>query len=396
MVYAKIDWYTAIFENCSLRQICDKIHIDCTYYDELLQSNYERSLGYDSNFVMNIHGISFEIRFNEALEEYQKQFVDGFGDANIVRFFDKIFSTIRLDISGTGLEFLRCKFEVDSMMTEKGYFLPYQMHVTRADFAFDFVNEQFDEYFKPLYNFLVNKSLRTFGKNSVKVDTSNKPLSYNLKAGEEETIYIGSSRSDRMLRIYNKKLQLCPKGIWKEDKIPLSFTEHESSDINTWFRIEFQTRNNKAMSLLYSCKSDLKNILLLMEYDYMFIGDDGKPLLFCETLYNWSELQEVIQNAKYYLPKATTKRIKEQFDRNFVFNFLYIAMYGIDNFIDELNKSYENMFNSSNGLYRQRRLMKIAADIMSESDTFNDISNWHGINGNLICAKNPLKRSSNG
>lgn len=392
MVYAKIDWYTAIFENCSLRQICEKIHIDCSYYDELLQSNYERSLGYDSNFVMNIHGVSFEIRFNEALEEYQKQFVDGFGDVNIVRFFDKTFSSIRLDISGTGLEFLRCKFEVDSMMTEKGYFLPYQMHVTRADFAFDFVNEKFDDYFKPLYNFLVNKSLGSFGKPSVKVLTAKCPLSYNIKAGEEETIYIGSSRSDRMLRIYNKKLQLCPKGIWKEDKIPLSFTEHEVKDIDTWFRIEFQTRNNKAMSLLYSCNNELKNILLLMEKDYMFIGEDGLPLSFCQTLYDWTSLQPVIQNAKYFLPKATTKRIKEQFDRNFVYNFLYIAMYGIDNFIDELNKFYENMFNSSSGLYRQRRLMKIAADIMSESDTFNDLSNWQGINGDLICAKNPLKR----
>ena len=91
MVYAKIDWYTAIFENCSLRQICEKIHIDCSYYDELLQSNYERSLGYDSNFVMNIHGVSFEIRFNEALEEYQKQFVDGFGDVNIVITFYNLF-----------------------------------------------------------------------------------------------------------------------------------------------------------------------------------------------------------------------------------------------------------------------------------------------------------------
>ena len=396
MVYAKIDWYTAIFENCSLRQICEKIHIDCSYYDELLQSNYERSLGYDSNFVMNIHGVSFEIRFNEALEEYQKQFFDGFGDVNIVRFFDKTFSTIRLDISGTGLEFLRCKFEVDSMMTEKGYFLPYQMHVTRADLAFDFVNEKFDDYFKPLYNFLVNKSIRSFGHFSVRVESAKGPLKYNIKAGEEETIYIGSSRSDRMLRIYNKKLQLCPKGIWKEDKIPLSFTEHESRDIDTWFRIEFQTRNNKAASLLYSCNNELKNILLLMEKDYMFIGDDGKPLSFCQTLYDWSSLQSIIQNAKYYLPKSTSKRIKEQFDRNFVYNFLYIAMYGIDKFLEELNQTYENLFTSGNGLYRQRRLLKIAGDIMSESDVYNSLDNWQGINGSIISARSPLRGFKNG
>lgn len=71
--------------------------------------------------------------------------------------------------------------------------------------------------------------------------------------GREETIYFGSSKSDRILRIYNKALE---QGIPDTD----------------WTRLEFQLRNDNAMSFYLNwcnAPSDIGSIYCGMLRDYL-------------------------------------------------------------------------------------------------------------------------------
>ncbi len=94
-IYAKLDWYSVVLYNYSVDDILKRLNIYNEIFEDLISGGYERSQGFSSVFVFSYAGISIELRFDDYLTTDR----------------DSLFSTkykkIRLDISGTGLDYLR-------------------------------------------------------------------------------------------------------------------------------------------------------------------------------------------------------------------------------------------------------------------------------------------------
>ena len=130
MIYAKLDWYSVVLYNYSVDDILKRLNIYNEIFEDLTSNGYERSQGFSSVFVFSYAGISIELRFDDYLTTDR----------------DSLFSTkykkIRLDISGTGLDYLRQFMLPDTVFTKPDFWGENQKdyNVTRSDFAFDFVN----------------------------------------------------------------------------------------------------------------------------------------------------------------------------------------------------------------------------------------------------------------
>lgn len=68
---------------------------------------------------------------------------------------------------------------------------------------------------------------------------------YSVRIGDQTTIYLGATTSDKLLRIYDKKAQYTKDGLWKENNPYM-----DNDDCKSWFRIELQTRQKKLVLFL--------------------------------------------------------------------------------------------------------------------------------------------------
>lgn len=98
--------------------------------DEILNSGYQRSVGYRTDVVYSVNGVSLSVKFDDMLNVAEE---------NI--FFNK-WSEVRLDISGGGLDYLRTVNDgIDKNFCDVSYWgHEGSFKITRCDFAFDFVN----------------------------------------------------------------------------------------------------------------------------------------------------------------------------------------------------------------------------------------------------------------
>ena len=201
VVTCKIDWFQAVFENVNFDYILnDFLELDLHTFDEVFSSMFERSLGYDSHIGFNYNGIMLSTRVQNIISS----------DSSSV--FTCYYDKIQLQISGSGLNYLRsigknvdsiCRRSPDVDELSGNPF----WHVTRCDFAFDFVNYKFDIYQESKKFLEDNYS----GFTTVKLSGLGRPVNFSIRSGGERTIYIGAPRSDKLLRIYDKKLEQTDK-----------------------------------------------------------------------------------------------------------------------------------------------------------------------------------------
>lgn len=329
-VYCKIDWLTVMFFDCSLNDVLRWLKLENCVSDFCLGA-YEQSRGYDQVFKFIYNGILLE---TSSFNFYGQ-------DLN-VSIFDTVVPKIRLELSGGALDYLRsCGIDMDSYRLV-GPKLPDggSYHFTRCDFAYDFINYRPDFVDRLIDH--INK--HKLPSERVPLASTKGAIGVRVVTGGQKTVYLGSAQSDRMLRVYDKKMQNVDlaTGLYKRT--------NPYGDPESWFRIEWQTRNRFANNLVHGvdqngCPADFKSILKDIFDRYAFADGSidarakARPCVdFWLDLFNWEDLERrIIQNAKYVESRTPEQRLLDAFDRSMDMFMRAISYYGIDFLVDRCN-----------------------------------------------------------
>lgn len=324
-VFPKFDWLSLVWNDVSFAQIA-KIFGLWDIYDQHGFVNAFNSIYCRSN-LFEYSEFSFNgFRVVVIGEPYQIR------DQGFVNFYDKKLKWIKTDISGAGLDYIRNKgFDIDLMIfglrnaSCKVCEVPESpFHVTRVDIAFDLINfmpEFLDESVKLCREYGNCNSVRVRGTGNTK-----KPISWSFREGNQKTLYLGSSGSDKLCRIYDKKLQFdqdpkkwiscpyvkikgCPPGTFLNEYSDDVLKNAERENPQSWIRIEAQLRNDPA-NMMVDSENDFLKIFKWI-YDQFGILDDpkSKTCTLWDSMFDWGKIPSIIQNANCVeLPPDYIKR----------------------------------------------------------------------------------------
>lgn len=354
-IYCKLDYFQAVFDDVDFDYVANHfLELGITFTDEVFNSAYERQYGYDSHLVFNIGPVQISAKYDQVVCA---------GDSVFSTKYSKVF----LIISGNALDFLRSYYpsseDVDRILRKEPELNLYGnpiWHVTRADFAFDFVNYKFDIYETAA------RELRSCAseQGTVKVKGLGRPISFSIRSGSEKTIYVGKGRSDRLLRIYDKKLQLTKDGQLTE--LPDDSIDYS---IDSWDRIELQCRNNWAQHYLYHSDDYVQVLREIYNY-YAFLDKEGNITSFWQDLFNWEEIPSIIQNAYFEKKPICREVLDRQFDSGLQVMCAYAAVYGKEYVYNQLDKAFYNVFHNDDTNTRRRRKR-----LLRRVDCLNDFKN---------------------
>ena len=284
-IYTKIDWLTVMFTDCSMIDVLSWLKLQDSVSD-FCTGFYERCRGYDQRFIFSFNGVTLDT----------SDFYFYGQDIN-VGLFDVVVPKIRLDISGTGLDFLRSTgLDIDHYVKVPPV-LPdgAAYHFTRIDYAFDFIN-YCPRFVDQLIDH-IHQHMLPSGR--VTVVGLSSGIKARVVTGGQKTVYLGSPTADRMLRVYDKRMQFVDlnTGIYKK---PNPYGDPES-----WIRIELQCRNVYANSLIFS---DLEHKHVLKEIFSRYAFSEGtnshnrKPVEFWLKLFDLEDIEKrIIQNASFVI-----------------------------------------------------------------------------------------------
>lgn len=344
----KLDWFTCIFENCSILDTFDVFGIQC---DSDLQKVYSEfflsSKGYATDVTFNFDGIGIKTDLYEVLSVFG---TDDLSSLDFLKVFNLPFRSVRFDISGSALDMLRSRgINVDRLFTTQ-FLLPEgkSYHVTRADFAFDLINymPNFVDDCISLAQHYNNGNGRVFCVNST-------AIKYSIRTGDQKTIYFGAPRSDKLLRVYDKKLQL-ERQVDYASKCP--YKDEDGNLPQSWIRIELQTRNQTATHLLYDANDYLERFRYIYDHFAIRAGKDKVACYTWTNLFSWDTIPSIIQNANSITYEKPIDRV-EKYIKNIAFGNLmvYMSVYGIDNLITMLMLQWEHLQKSKNPLDVMRK-----------------------------------------
>ena len=320
-VYPKLDWLTFMFNDCSLNDVFYWLNLD-TYSDEIAQSLFTTVFCAQDNVTFTYCGIRID--------------VNRYAYYNVTdSVFDYPFEKIRVDLSGSGLDYLRSlgwdfyEFRFTRPFVSSSGAGCY--HLTRCDFAFDFVNYKAG-FVDQLIDFCNNNMLPS-GRVPI-ISDKRSAINFEFRKGKQKTVYLGSKNSAKLLRVYDKRLQY----INGDTGIYVSDNPYNNPD--SWFRIELQTRDKFANDLLLSIENGVYNTfedILKYIFDSFAFADakvDGnynkrQPVDFWLKLFPWEEVKtKIIQNAKYVQPKTPDAQLDDFEDRYTKQLICVLARYG--------------------------------------------------------------------
>lgn len=310
-IVPKLDYWSAVFKDCSMMEIAQLFHVEQSM-PEFLSKCLKVPTVQMQYFSYHWNGLKFFVP-EIALVLCSPQI-----DRNDEAIFQVTFPSIKLDISGDGLDFLRqhfkglnfCDFSVDQYLRllgsplDKVYF--GKCSVTRCDFAFDLVDYK-GEFLDDCITY-INAFRELSGNKQVRLSCGGIPsgLAFSIKDGlSQKTLYLGNTSSDCFLRIYDKKMEYCDEqGAFKK---PCPYGE----SINSWIRIELQLRRTKAQSVLYgSPKADFHTFFLgvfrfvferyaFIDKDYCKTSPSRKVESFWSDLFDWETITRLICNSHF-------------------------------------------------------------------------------------------------
>lgn len=305
-VFAKLDWFSVVLYNTCMDDILKKLCIYNEVYEELLGSAYIRSQGFSDVVVFTANGVSIELRHDDYLST-DKESV-----------FAKKFKKIRVDISGSGLDFLRGYFRPDVEFLRDDFWGVNQedYNITRCDFAYDFVNYK-PEFLDHLLNWIKDFERDLISDihsgADIRLNAGSRHIQYSYRCGSgQKTLYLGSPRGDKMVRIYDKYLEQTKNGIFIHGRDPRF---EGIPQIDSWFRIELQCRRKCATQYLFGCHGNIDNVLRAIFDDYLIRDKDGNPLPCMVDLYKWDDLPP-IEKVEFYTVRETVlersiRRVKD-------------------------------------------------------------------------------------
>jgi hypothetical protein len=326
-IYCKIDWLTVMFFDCSMNHVLSWLHLDDCVSD-FCAGAFQQSRGYDEVFKFIYNGVMLETSsFNF------------YGEDMSVSIFDTVVPKIRLELSGSALDYLRSiGVDMDSYRLVKPD-LPDggSYHFTRCDWAYDFIN------YKPEFVDKLIQHINTHKLPSERVPLASTKgaISCKLVTCGQKTIYLGSPQSDRMLRVYDKRMQHLNLNTQTYCK------PNPYGDPDSWFRIEWQTRNKFANNLVHGVDdhgvpADFKSILKDIFVRYAFADgtidarNKARPVVdFWNDLFDWSELEtRIVQNAKYVEYESPDnkliKSVKSMMMRSIIFYYSLVGRKGFE------------------------------------------------------------------
>lgn len=352
-VYAKIDNYTVMLFNTSIENILKKLGLYDEIFDEIICTGHEMAVGaWESNYVYAYNGVMLSLRYDDYL----------FSEKETV--FSNVYQKIRLELSGRGLDYLRSlDFDVEKTLSDVDFWgvENKDYRLTRCDFAYDFVNYKGD-FVDKLLSWIkqYESDLDIKRSDDLRLSCGRRSgILYNYRCGSGiKLFYLGGSHSEKMVRIYDKKLEQTQNGVFKCDVNRLFADEIEQDgEIKSWFRIEFQTRREPAAQFLYSCEGDIRLVLKQVFNDYKLRDREGNVLPFILDLFDWSTLPEIkLYASKCYFIQLEVER-SEKFITSMAFRscYLLILKYGIAGFVDILNREMLKTY-TSNTFTSNRRL----------------------------------------
>lgn len=360
-IFCKIDWFQAVFYDVDFDFVLNTfLELNISLDDAVTNSCYDRKYGcYDYQMVYDINGVTVSANYNSV--------VDAGSDC-----FRTVYQRVMLVIGGQGLDYLRSYYsdpdDLDRILRKQPMLNDADddiWHVTRCDFAFDFVNYKYD-----IYSCCRDELDMLSYDGKIKVKGIKSPISYSVRSGSEETIYIGKPRSNRLVRIYNKKLEQTKDGVLKS--VP---DESINYDIDSWNRLELQCRNNWAVFYLYGSDDYMQILRSVYDY-YAFTDREGHISDFWSNLFDWKLIPTIIQNANYTKVKLCEESLNNQ--ANFAYDILcaFCAFYGLDWVIDKLKTRFESFFWEEN--YNTRKTRKLLKRIDCLNKFKNDNTSLKG------------------
>lgn len=318
----KIDWMTVVFKDCSMRDVLKWIELDSAIPD-FMESITLQHRGLDQKYIFTYNSVRLEA---PTLIFY--------GVKEDVSIFDLTIPSIRLDLSGTGLDYLR-SIGVD--VNALRYKVPQSAcpgmswHFTRCDFAFDFVNYSAG-FVDELIAFVNSNRLPS---DRVPLSGTNSAISVSVRTGGEKTVYLGSPQSDKLLRVYDKRMQYVDlaTGVYRKDN------PYDNPD--SWFRIEWQTRNRFADGLVRSSDHDFIHILRQIFEHYAFADAkfDGKsgvrpPVDFWLKLLRWEDIKAIeVQNGDLVYFRTPEERLVLSCQRAAIPAAAFICKFGLNEYL---------------------------------------------------------------
>lgn len=235
-IVPKIDWFSMMLSGVSIMDIYSWLDIgeEFDFDDAILKNFYQMSVGYDERLFFGWNGINISF----SLFDVKDIPLD-------VNFFTLAIPRVKLDITGSGLDYIRIKgIDIDTFLRDYSNYDFWQndWSVTRCDFAFDLINWQVD-FLAQMFKYTQNN--HTPSNRLVCVGMPGN-FAYSERHGSDETLYIGSPQSDKLLRIYDKRLQFVDRETGAYIK------PNYYSNPDSWIRIEWQLRNKKAFEILFS------------------------------------------------------------------------------------------------------------------------------------------------
>lgn len=316
-VYCKIDWLTVMFFDCTLNHVLTWLKLgDCV--TDFCAGAYQQSRGYDEVFKFVYNGV--------LLETSSFNF---YGQDMDVSIFDTIVPKIRLELSGGALDYLRSiGIDMNSyrlvppVLPDGGSY-----HFTRCDFAYDFVN------YKPEFvdRMIDHINVHKLPSERIPLASTKGAIGVKVVTGGQKTIYLGSPQSDRMLRVYDKRMQYVDLATQTYKK------PNPYGDPASWFRIEWQTRNMFANNLAHGVDqnglpADFRSILKDIFDRYAFADgtvnnhNTSRPVVdFWLELFEWEDLERrIIQNVKYVQYDTPEEKAIKTFKTTQIRNFIYV------------------------------------------------------------------------
>lgn len=370
-VFCKIDYYTAVFYNTSFENVLNGfLELGFDFSDPVLMSTYTRQAGYEDVIVYTFGSARITANYKFVVQ-----------DGSSV--FDTLYESVRLELSGKALDELRGiyqdQFELDRILHK---ILPpdelgqRSMAVTRCDFAFDFVNYKFNIYER------CREELRALSSENgtVKVKGRGRPINFSVRSGSERTIYIGSNKSDKLVRIYDKDFELSKKG--GLGQLPDQSINYE---VKMWHRVEFQCRREWAEYFLINAR-DYLQVLQYVYSEYAFTDQQGNVTAFWQDLFDWNLIPAIGQNAKYEVQPMSVQSLKRMYRTSASLLCAFMAVLGKEKVFEDLCLMFETMFSSEyHNSYQTRKMLK-RIDILTGK---RDYKNLHGANaisidGNVI------------
>lgn len=323
----KLDWLTIIFKDCSMMDVLRWVGLE-NELPEFLTSITLQTRGLDQKYVLRFNGVSLEA---SSLIFYGLDL-----DSSI---FDLTIPSIRLDLSGTGLDYLRSVGINVNQLRYKSITSSCEgasRHVTRCDFAFDFINYAAG-FVDELIHFIQNNRLPS---DRVPLAGSNSAVSASIRTGGEKTVYLGSPQSDKLLRVYDKRMQYVDlaTGIYKR--------KNPYNNPKSWFRIEWQTRNKFADGLVTDLNADFIHVLRLIFDRYAFAKADHDnvhngtrpPVDFWRDLINWQDVVSItVHNGDLVYFKSPEERLDESVVRYSFPVLMYISRYGLTAYLNKIS-----------------------------------------------------------